>query len=405
MKMIKKQSKKSKSGTVLPFAVVIVMLLLIIGLGLTRLGLSARVQAAKSTADLSARAAADAGIVQARRLMNKKLADELNWDNSTLPVVTGVQLPNSYANYSFNIQGNQANGFQITSIGRSGVAERRVYARLEIESLWSGIGVKEGIDIKLGATFATDPPGSDFSIRSNSTEDNAITLKAGVVVPGDVIVGPGGDPDRVITDKATTTIEGDSYAAEEEIAFPPVIVPDVLTGMATSPYAYTPSVHIGDPNSAAVKYFRLNTLEIPQSGVQEIRGHCVIYVEGKTTLGQAAELIVMPGSSLVLYLGGDMEAKNSNGIDNLTGDATALKIFGTDNCEQIDLKAKGNVFFGAVYAPNADLDVYAKNELAGAFVGKSFNLKNATNFTFVSALMNSGIDDEQSYLMQRWWEE
>lgn len=405
MKITKKQSNKGKTGTVLPFTVIVVVLLLLIGLGLSRLGLSARVQAAKSTADLSARAAADAGITQARRFMNKKLADELNWDNSELPTVTGVQLPNSYANYSFDVDGNPTNGFLIASIGRSGVVQRKVYAKLGVDSLWTGIGVKEGVDIKVGATFATDPPGGDFSIRTNSTQDSAISLKQGIVIPGDVIVGPGGDPDKVITDKATTTIEGDVYVAEEEIAFPPVTVPGVFSTIGTTGYAYTPSVHIGDPNSADVKYFKLDTLQIPQSGVQEIRGHCVIYVEDKTILGQAAELIVMPGSSLTLYLGGDMEAKNSNGIDNLTGDATALKIFGTDNCEHIDLKAKGDVFFGAVYAPNADMDVYAKNELAGAFVGKSFNLKNSTKFTFVSELMKSDINDEQSYLMQRWWEE
>ena len=148
MKITRKRSNRSKRGTVLPFAVIVVILLLIIGLGLSRLGLNARVQAAKSTADLSARAAADAGIVQARRLMNKKLADELNWDNSTLPEVIGVQLANSYANYNFNIKGNKTNGFKISSVGKSGVAERKVYAKLGVDSLWTGIGVKEGIDIK-----------------------------------------------------------------------------------------------------------------------------------------------------------------------------------------------------------------------------------------------------------------
>ena len=403
--MGKKQSKRCESGSVLPFAVVVVMLLFISGLGMTRLGLTARVQAAKSTADLSARAAGDAGIVHAARLMNKKLADELNWDNSTLPTAAAVQLPNSYANYSFDVQGDKINGFQITSTGISGIAQRKVYARMGVGSLWFGIGVKEGIDIKLGATFSTDPPGGDFTIWTNSTQDNAVSLKAGIVVPGDVIVGPGGDPDRVITSKASTTIEGDVYAAKEKIDFPPVIVPEVFKSMPTTAYAYTPSVYIGDPNSAAVKYFKLNTIGVPQSGVQEIRGRCVIYVAGQTTLGQSAELIVMPGSSLTLYLGGNMEAKNSNGIDNLTGDATALKIYGTDNCQWINLKAKGNVFFGAVYAPNADLNVYAKNQLAGAFVGKSFTLMSATEFMLITALTNAGIDDEQAYMMQRWWEE
>jgi len=397
-------TKLNKSGSVLPLAVVMVVILSIIGLALIRLGLNTRLQAAHTVADIAARTAADAGISHAIKLMNKKLADEPKWDNSTLPKAANVLLPNSNATYSFKVEGNPKTGFEITSVGQSAFARRAVHCRLAAESSWAGIGVKEGIDVKLGATFKTKPAGAKFAIRTNSTQDNAIILKSGVVIPGDVIVGPGGDIERVIDTKSSTKIEGDIYAAEEEIQFPPVKVPQYFETLPVTKFTYKPGV----PITGIVKY---DAIDVPHNGVQKIVGNAVVYVVGKTTLGKGAELIVTKdpvteaNSSLALYLGGDMEAKNSNGIDNETGDATALKIFGTDDCEQIDLKAKGDVFFGAVYAPNAVLDVYAKNTLAGSFIGKSFNLKSGTNFTFIAALSDSDIDDEQTYLVRRWWEE
>ena len=230
-------------------------------------------------------------------------------------------------------------------------------------------------------------------------------LKAGVVVPGDVIIGPGGDPEDVIDTKASTTIEGDSYAAKDEIDFPSVVVPEPLASMGSTGYAYSFGVGIGSPNGVGTQHIKLNSISIPQSGVQELYGPCVVYVIGQTILGQDSALVIKPGSSLTLYLGGNMEAKNAVGIINETGDASALKIYGLDSCYKIDLKAKGDTFFGYVYAPNADLDVYAANQMAGAFVGKSFNLKSSVDFVYVPPPWSAGNNDPDSYLMQRWWEE
>lgn len=409
MKITRRQFQRSRTASVLPLAVVVVVVLLIIGLALIRLGLSARMQAARTAAEISARAAADAGLVQAKRLMDQKWAARLF---SEIPIspVSDVALPNAYSSFSYTVSDKGSDGcYIVTSVGKSGdFAERTVKGKLKAESSWHGIGVKETIDIKVGVTFSTDPPDADFTIRTNSTKDSAIELKSGTVIPGDIIVGPGGDPEDVVKTPGLGATTGDMYAAQNEIDFPPVVLPDELAGLPTTTYTYNPSVPIGDPTSVVTQYFRLDTLQIPGGAgdyVQEIQGPCVIYIEDKTILGQGASLVVTNGASLILYLGGDMEAKNSVGIDNENSNPAALKIYGLDSCGQIDLKAKGNIFFGYVYAPNADLDVYAKNELAGAFTGKSFNLKNATNFTFIPPPGASGIENPESYLMQRWWEE
>ena len=393
----------TRKGSILPLAVMMVVFLFLIGLALTRLGLNARLAAAKTTAEIKARAAADAGFEQAIRLMNLRLENK-PWDGTPIPAVSDISLPNTNARFSYDVA-NQTSYYQVTSTGRSGIAEKTVYGRLVLESLLFGIGVKDVIDVKVGVTF-TAPSDSRFALRTNSVEDNAIILKSGVVIPGDVICGPGGDPEDVINIKSSTVITGDSYSASDEIDFPSVVLSNDLKTAPLISYSYKPSKPIvGSADPLAPAAIKLDRLYIPNSGVQQIQGHCKIYIVGTTTLGNSAELIITSGASLELYLGLDMEAKNSNGIDNLNvGVPDSLKIYGLDSCKKIDLKAKGNVFFGYVYAPEADLNVYAKNELAGAFVGKSFTLKNSTNFTFIPDT-SIGLDDPSAYLMVRWWEE
>ena len=400
---IKNQFFKFRPGSVLPFAVTMVVLLFIIGLGLTRLGLNTRLSSAKTTAQLTARAAADAGFIQAMRLMNARLAAK-PWDGSPISAVSDMSLAGANATFSYSVT-DEGSYYQIASTGKSGSAQKTVYGRLALGSLLFGIGVKDIIDVKVGATFNA-PADGGFSIRTNSVADNAIVLKSGVTIPGDVVCGPGGNPEDVINIKSSTVITGDSYSAMDEIDFPPVILPVDLQSTPLTNYNYvagTPIVGSGDPdNPLSVKF---DQIVIPNSGVQHIQGHCKIYVVGTTTLRQSAELIVDNGSSMTLYLGGNMVAGNSNGLDNLNPDLPeALTIYGLDTCKQMDLKAKGDVFFGYVYVPEADLNVYAKNTLAGAFVGKSFTLMNSASFTFIPPT-NTSDDDPDSYLFLRWWEE
>ena len=402
--MAKKKTNKpntKRAGSILPLTAAMVVILLAIGLGLIRLGLGARMQAALTTAQISARLAADSGLEQAQRLMQKKLADELTWDNTTLPAATDVHLPDSDARFSYTVTGDPDNSFLITSTGQSGRGEKTVCSIIVKKSLWKGIGVKEGIDIKVGATFSTDPAGSDFAIRTNSTKDSAITLKNDTVIPGDVVIGEGGVAEDVISGKATSVIEGDVYDSPP-LDFPPVTAPAFLTSLLPTIYVYQPGV----PITGNVKFTSLN---VPPGGVQTVVGSCNIYVTGDIVLGNNAEFIVASdpntaSSSLSLYVGGDLEAKNSVGIDNETDNPANLQIYGLDTCEHIDLKAKGDIFFGYVYAPDADLDVYAKNQLAGAFVANSFTLKNSTNFTYIPAA-NPDIDNHEVTLTtRRWWE-
>ena len=62
-----------------------------------------------------------------------------------------------------------------------------------------------------------------------------------------------------------------------------------------------------------------------------------------------------------------------------------MKIFGLDTCTIVDFKNSGS-FYGAIYAPNADVHFYNSVTVYGAVVGKSFTQDVNANFFYDMSL-------------------
>jgi hypothetical protein len=392
----------SNRGSVLVLVAAIAGIVIVIGVGLLQIGFHSRIQAVRAASALSARCAADAGFAHARFQMNNKLVNEPVWNNSTLPSATDVALDGSEASFSYTVTGAPPS-FQITATGTAGGTQRRVLARLDVGSAWGGIGVKDTIDVKRAAVFGTIPPeaAGDLTIRTNSVNPSAIILKTGITVPGDVVCGPGGDIDAVINEKASTVILGETYPAAEPLEFPPVSPP---------PPALVPPMGSIKTTTTIKTSGTYTSINIPNNGTVDVDpdggGNVTIYVTGNLTLNNAASFVVNAGASLTLYLGGNIEDKNSAGIGNLNGDqASTLKIYGLPTCTSMVIKAKGDLA-AAIYAPNADVDIYNGANSYGSVVANSFEMKNSGNFTFDTRLTAGGINDPQTVFdLGRWWEE
>jgi hypothetical protein len=389
-----------RKGATLVLVTTIGVIVGILGMAMVQLGYHARVLAIRNVQRISSRCAADAGMAEAIFKMQKKLIDEGTWDGSNLPSASNVApLDGDIPRFSYTITGSVGN-YLITSTGTCGLPPmpRTVYSRLQVGSYWEGIGVKETVDIKLGTSFGIVGPGvpADMVIRSNSTEADAMKFKAFVTVPGDILCGPGGNPEVVIDLKATTTVLGEIYAAKEELIFPPVAPPGNMTPMG--------SLTAGATTISGGR-FQYDVIDLPNNGILTITGPTVLYVTGKMTLGQSAEVIVAAGGSLELYLGTALEDKNSTGFSNLNGDdASTLKIYGLPTCTWIDLKAKSTLA-AAVYAPEADIDLYNAGDFIGAITSNSFDMKNSGNFYFDTRLLDLDIDDPAAvFVVGRWWE-
>lgn len=424
--------QSNKRGSILALTIIVVVLLSVIGVGMLQCGLQARVFAARQANEIAAQVAADAGLEKAVWTLNQDVQAEYSTDE--LPEQTDQPLANSDATFSYEVaipsgstielfgEGGSVEVvdpfavklfsthiYTIKSVGKSANAEKVLYASVRLEGLFESALLSRGRISLMPNTLITgynsaDPADTDIDVKigTTGTQDDSITLGPGSVVDGDVFIGLGGNPQDVIG--AGGTITGQKFALTESIQFPVITVP-LLTDYGSVISAKGKTVTLSPANSGTYKEIKLSSKAgIP--GVLEINGNVVLHLTGNIDLGNGAEIVIKNGSSLVLYVDSHISADNSAGFVNENTSAKKLKIFATgEDLQDFELKAKSNVF-GAVYAPNADIELYPNANLYGAIVGNSISIKSGGTFKYDEALQNVEPEDEGArFTIERWWEE
>ncbi|MHC4702129.1 MAG: DUF7305 domain-containing protein, partial [Planctomycetota bacterium] len=405
-----------RKGMVLPLIVTLGVILAILGIGLLQLGFGSRLISTITTAGISARTAADAGLTHAVYEMNRRFQFGVEWDNSWLPYSSGqVLLDNTDASFTYTIQSpvtdptSGASYWEIISTGTSNRQKKTVHARVGVTNLFDyAVIVNESIVLKAGtlidaydSTSLYDPtvPSPFFMIGTNSIESppaGGITLNNGVVIKGDVLVGVGGNPEEIIKDHGAAT--GNRYALATPFEFENIPVPVTPPSLGTLNVAKTT---IGDGGVTVVKY---DNIVVPTGGILDIEGEVHLHITGDLTLHQGAEMRVLQGSSAQIYLDGDLVGGNSNGINNMTLVPGNLRIFGTSTVPQKWTIQNSGEFYGVYYAPMADIIFKANADLFGSVSGHSFDLRNTGNMHYDTRLRElTGFDT--GFRIDRWWEE
>ena len=427
---------KMDKASALVMALVLVLVLAFIGLGLTQLGRNARTQAARSISVISAREAADAGIEHAVRFMidswdattTNKTAWLASWNDpssETAGVEFGpVSLSDTFGGATFKYtinKGTLAEGYQITSTGTAAGKTRTVHATVMLRSLFIGIGVKEKIEISPVDVYVV-PSDADITIQTNSIAAGAVEVKPDVTIPGDLVCGPDGDPDVVIEISSNVVIKGEIKAAEEELIFPPVYIPAELSAL---PFG-TPTIDAADSTVAHIYGdMKLDELQFgiaPLVGVLTlyIHGDVSVFVDGITKLAPTTRIVVTKGSSLILYLGGDMQVKP--GSDILYSDITpvteaeiveaadsisirgTVASDGTPLCFNVEFRPDHD-FYGNIYAPDAALVLEPGGDYCGSVASRSIELKPTGTFVYVPSLASNIVPLSMCVKKGSWWEE
>jgi len=211
-----------------------------------------------------------------------------------------------------------------------------------------------------------------------------------------VVVGVGGNPDIVIDDFGAT-ITGDTRAMKERNTLPSITVPDWLESL--------PSGGTIQNNTTITNSAKYSDIDLKNSKTLLIDGDVTLYVIGEIILGNSAEIQIDNDASLILYLGGDFEGKNSSTINNLTQETKKLQIYCLDSCENMQFKNSSD-FYGVIYAPNAEVIMNNSANLYGAIVAKGFEQKNSSTFNYDAALRDASVNDEAvRFVVTNWHEE
>jgi hypothetical protein len=399
----KKYSKPKRDGFAMAIMLCAIILLFLAGLGTLTLGMHSRMLGVRTCSEIAARSAADSGLTKALFEMNQKI-QVLPFKDTDLPMVTDEPLPNSEAYYSYEVTKNSGadNIYTIESIGNSGLAQRTVSGTVELKGLFEyAIFVENQITLKNGTTVtaynmeADDPP---LLIGTNSTAAGAITAKTGVTIDGDVVVGVGGDTDKVIDNKAEAAIKGQTYPSLLKNKASNINVPNSLLEMSSGG-----SITGSKTISSSAKYDSIN-LTGSGSLINVDGKNVVLYVTGDLRLGNSDQLQIQLDASLTIFLGGNLYIDNSGAINNLTKDPEKLKIYGLDTCTVVDFKNSGT-FYGALYTPEADIRLHNGVQMYGAVVGKSFIQDVNANFYYDMLLRKVSADEIGVRFVVKYWHE
>jgi len=395
---VKKLLQSKRCGSAISLVVVAVMILLVMGVGLLNLGMKGRIYSIRTASDIAARCAADAGLTMALYEMNEKLKVK-PWNDSSLPEATNQSLPYCDAAFSYTVTGNSSDGYTIESTGTSANAERKVVCILKPQGPFEfAVFAKDGAELKNSAlvdwfNFSADD--ENLKVGTNSVASGAFTFKNSSTINGDVVVGVGGDPDVVIDDFGAT-ITGETRALRETNVLPPIEVPQWLDSLPSGGTIQNDTTLINSAKYSDVNLKNSKTLLIDED--------VTLYVTGEIILGNSAEIQIDNDASLILYLGGDFEGKNSSTINNLTQNTKKLQIYCLDSCENMLFKNSTD-FYGVIYAPNAEVIMDNSANLYGAIVAKGFEQRNSGTFNYDASLRDAGVNDEAVRFVVTNWQE
>jgi hypothetical protein len=251
------------------------------------------------------------------------------------------------------------------------------------------------------------------SIATNSGLTNSMDV-GNAKVYGSVATGPGGSisigPQGAVgttnfVDEPSNNgrVQQGAFTDDMNVDFDPVDWPNL-------PGAY-PSLTGGPwPNPGVTNYtyvlegynYRLPSFSM-QNGTMAVVGHAVLHVIGTFDLGGSAKIVIAPGASLTLYVGGPTASISGGGLVNENSNPMSFQYYGLRNNTSFALTGNGT-FVGTIYAPNADLTFRGggagREDFSGAAIGRTAIMDGHFNFHYDEALRV--LSPPRGYVVTSW---
>jgi hypothetical protein len=242
--------------------------------------------------------------------------------------------------------------------------------------------------------------GFDGNVGTNSDAYGSIDLAANAKIYGSAYTGPESDPATAIITRSNALITGDRGALSEPKEMPSVTPPEDLTYRG----AYDLSGTNIDTISESGQYASFN---LRSNAKVRITGDVTLYVTGDFSMQSNTQLEIAEGSSLTLFLGGSFEQDSNTQMNNLSKKASNLVVLGTDSFNGQMQWNSNTQFWGAVYVPEANVDLNSNADFFGAIIGKSVNsISSNARIHYDVALSDSIVDfgGDYPYVVKSWQE-
>ncbi|MCF7955367.1 MAG: hypothetical protein K9M75_06165 [Phycisphaerae bacterium] len=398
-----RKNKNRNSGFAMAMVLSVIVLLLLLGGSLLGLSQNAEIASIRRSQEIAAKCAADAGMTKV--MSDLKTAYETGTlDLNNLPSEFAVDIENFDANFGYIVYLDSTGNIMIDSTGSAGPSDKTVHCRVDVySSRFEYTLFADNFDIQNNAYI--DGYNSDFgpygginvcsiSIGTNNTENNAIELDNNGYINGDIFVGPGSDPSKVINGGKHFDVTGEISAAEEE-KNTPIVAPPSLDYKGSS------------PSGTVTENGRYSEIVMGNGETVTIDGEITLRIEGNVELDNNAEIEITEGSSLTLFIDGTFKMSNGGKINNITQKPPHCIIFSTATSEVEYCFDNIGVFYGALYAPNAKVEIKNNAIIYGAILGKELQIDNSTEIYGDKALLNlkgTFNDPDTTLVKGKWWE-
>jgi hypothetical protein len=236
-------------------------------------------------------------------------------------------------------------------------------------------------------------------VASNQQVVNAVSAGGNTKVYGKVSTGPGGTVGFqgnasaggiAWVDGGNTGMQPGFFSDDMNVNFPDVGVP--FTGGYYTPSAGSYNGTNFDYLLGNGDYYKSTSISMSSKKTMMVTGNARLYLPGGFSMSGQTRLIIAPGASLKLYLGGNADF-TGQGVYNETGNATNCWVYGLTNCTQI--KFTGNsAFIGVIYAPSAELKMGGGGsdeiDFSGATITGSVTMAGKYTFHYDESLARKG---------------
>jgi hypothetical protein len=219
--------------------------------------------------------------------------------------------------------------------------------------------------------------GSDGDIGTNSGDFSAIYMDNSADLAGDAVSGADSDPESVIITAPGANIDGEKWALEDPIEFPQITSPS-LPWMGDYSMSGTDSIFLSG---------QYGSFTMENNSVVTIEDDVILYITGNFYMDQYSRLDIADGASLQIIMGsGSFEMDLTSSINNLSRDPTKFVLFGTEAFTGNIYIDQGSEFYGAIYAPNAFVELDQANGFYGAVIANDILFDQHTVLHYDKAL-------------------
>ena len=394
---------KVKSGIAIVTVVILTFILLVLGAAFLKLATTERISADKNVHLNKAFYLAETGVERGREWLNS---------TSILPTeqqVLFLEEPFGGGTYDVTIEPISATEYEISSTGRFGhpTVAKTLNVIMQAQSVFS-YAVFGDEEVTMMSNSYTDSynsqnglygganVGSNGDIGTNAittAPDYAINIRNNAWVNGDAFIGPEGDIYQAIDVADTGLITGEQGVLDSEFPLPEVVAP---TGLPVC------GELVLDGDFTITNSGEYSLIILTNNSILTLDGDITLYITGPLELNSNSQLVVTEGSDINIYLGDDFYQESNTAVNNVTKDPTKLSIYGLPTTDDI-IWYSNSEFYGALYAPDADILINSNAQIYGSIIGNTVTLDSNATVHYDEALA-----EESDYIVGYrvvYWEE